>query len=27
LGLQFIPKKLPFDILVIDSFDARLVGN
>jgi uncharacterized protein (TIGR03435 family) len=27
LGLQFIPKKLPFDVLVIDSFDARPVEN
>jgi uncharacterized protein (TIGR03435 family) len=27
LGLQFIPKKLPFDVLMIDSFDARPVEN
>lgn len=27
LGLQFIPKKLAFDVLVIDSFNAKPVEN
>jgi uncharacterized protein (TIGR03435 family) len=27
LGLQFIPKKMPFDVLVIDSVEAKPVEN